>query len=93
MIDLDQFMGLILWKHTLATHYVPYNQAYFAGLIFVVRQSSTKKRENWTSQKYALSPDLHIHNLYIPYHVYLITHKCSPAPRVFAVPEHVPFPI
>ena len=43
MIDLDQFVGLIFVEAHTHTHYVLYNQVYFAGLIFVVRRSSTKK--------------------------------------------------
>ena len=27
------------------------------------------------------------------YHVYLITHKCSPAHCIFALPDHMPFPM
>ena len=27
------------------------------------------------------------------YHVYLITHKCSPASSIFALTEHMPFPM
>ena len=61
MIDLDQFVGLIFMEAHTHAHYVLHNQAYYAGLIFVVRRSSTKKCENWTPQKF---PTIHYHWIY-----------------------------
>ena len=42
MVDLFHFMGLIFTDGNTHAHYVLYNQAYFLGLHFAVRQSSAK---------------------------------------------------
>ena len=45
MVDLYYFAGLIFADAHPCAHYVLYNQAYFVGLIFVVRRSSSKLRK------------------------------------------------
>ena len=42
MVDLYRFAGLIFVEPHTYAHYVLYNRTYFTGLIFAVRQSSTK---------------------------------------------------
>ena len=42
IVDLYLLTGLFLADMCTHAHYVLYNQAYFAGLIFVVRRSSMK---------------------------------------------------
>ena len=42
MVDLYNFVGLIFADGCTHAHCVLYNQAYFVGLIFVVRRSSVK---------------------------------------------------
>ena len=42
MVDLYNFVGLIFADECTHTHCVLYNQAYFVGLIFVVKQTSAK---------------------------------------------------
>ena len=42
MVNLYYFVGLIFTDVRTPAHYVLYNQAYFAGLIFMIRQSSAK---------------------------------------------------
>ena len=41
-LDLYHFVDLIFVEVCTHANYVLYNRAYFAGLIFVVRRSSTK---------------------------------------------------
>ena len=42
MVNLCNFAGLIFADACTHAHYVLYNRPYFVGLIFAVRQSSTK---------------------------------------------------
>ena len=42
MVSLDNFAGLIFMDAYTHVHYALYNQAYFVGLIFTVKQSSAK---------------------------------------------------
>ena len=42
MVDIYHYMGLIFVDLRTHAHCVLYNQAYFAGLIFMVRQLSVK---------------------------------------------------
>ena len=42
MVDLYYFVGLIFMDASTHAHYILYNWAFFASLIFVVRWSSTK---------------------------------------------------
>ena len=45
MVDLYYFTALIFADADPCAHYVLYYQAYFVGLIFVVRRSSSKLRK------------------------------------------------
>ena len=45
MVDLYYFAALIFADADPCAHYVLYYQAYFVGLIFVVRRSSSKLRK------------------------------------------------
>ena len=59
IVDLYYFVGLNCVDKSTNAHYVLYNQVFFAGLIFAVRQSSMK------TTKIGLLENLPLYGIYI----------------------------